>query len=317
MEIGYTLICEEHPPARLLKNAAKAEEAGFNFLAVSDHFHPWTSTQGESPFVWSVLGALSVVTQEIKVSTAVTCPTYRYHPAVVAQAAATSAKMLEGRFSFGVGSGEALNESIMGLPWPEAPERLARLKEAVHLIRELWTGENVTFRGEYYKAINARIFTLPDTLPPICVAASGDRAAELAGEIGDGFWGLEPDAKLIKTYLSSGGKKENIYGQFHVCCSESKEASRKMVHERWPNHGLKGEMNVILPTVNHFEQACEMVTEEMACENVPVSKDPQDHIEQIKKYQDAGYTHVTIHQIGTDHSYFFDLYKAEVLPEFR
>lgn len=315
-EIGYSLICEELPPEGLLKHARQAEEIGFNFLTISDHFHPWISTQGESPFVWNVLGALSQVTDEIEISTAVTCPTVRYHPAIVAQAAATSAKMLEGRFRLGVGSGEALNESIMGRVWPETSIRLEMLKEAVEVIRQLWKGKSTSYRGKYYTVENATIFTLPEKLPEILIAASGKKAAKLAGEIGDGLYGLAPDSELLQTFEQCGGKSKPKYGQFHVCVAKSEGEARRIVHERWPNGGLTGELNAVLPTPAHFEQACKMVSEEMAVDGVVCSSDPAAHIEMIQKYADAGYTHISIHQIGTDHSRFFNLYRSEVVPEF-
>jgi coenzyme F420-dependent glucose-6-phosphate dehydrogenase len=315
-KIGYSLICEEHPPDRLLQHARKAEEVGFDFLTVSDHFHPWISAQGESPFVWNILGALSQVTEEIEVGTAVTCPTVRYHPAIVAQAAATSARMLEGRFRLGLGSGEALNERIMGRVWPEASIRLEMLQEAVQIIRELWKGESTSHHGKYYDLENATIFTLPEKLPDILIAASGEKAAELAGEIGDGLWGLAPDSKLLQEFERSGGEGKPRYGQFHVCVASTEKEARQLVHERWPNGGLTGELNAILPTPAHFEQACQMVSEEMAVDGIVCSDEPSAHMEMIKKYVDAGYTHVAIHQIGIDHSRFFDLYSREVVPEF-
>ena len=317
VNIGYSLICEEHPPERLLDHARKAEKAGFQLLSVSDHFHPWISAQGESPFVWNILGALSVVTESIEVGTAVTCPTFRYHPAVVAQAAATSARMLEGRFHFGVGTGEALNESILGTAWPETAVRLEMLEEAVTLIRKLWSGDSTSHRGRYYTVQNATIFTLPETLPPIVVAADGPKAAKLAGEIGDGFWGLAPDSELLDKFERSGGKGKPKYGQFHVCVAESKERAREIVHKQWANHGLAGELNVMLPTPAHFEQACEMVSEDMAVEGIVCSDRPEEHIEMIKKYAEAGYTSISVHQIGSDHKKFFELYSKEVLPECR
>lgn len=226
-QIGYSLITEEHPPERLIKHAKRAEECGFESLTVSDHFHPWLSAQGESPFVWNILGALAVVTEKVDIGTAVTCPTFRYHPAIVAQAAATTAAMLEGRFHLGVGTGEALNESIMGEHWPNADRRLAMLEEAVAMIRELWKGESTTMHGTFYKVENATIFTLPKTLPPINVAASGKKAAELAGRIGDGFWGLEPDAELIETFEQAGGQGKPRYGHFHVCVAKTEDEARK------------------------------------------------------------------------------------------
>ena len=315
-QIGYSLICEELPPERLLDHARQAEQRGFNFLTISDHFHPWISAQGESPFVWNVLGALSQVTEEIEIGTAVTCPTFRYHPAIVAQAAATSARMLEGRFRLGLGSGEALNEKIMGRAWPEASIRLAMLKEAVQIIRELWKGESTSHYGQYYQLENATLFTLPEKLPEILIAASGEKAARLAGEIGDGLWGLAPDSELLETFEDSGGKEKPKYGQFHVCVASSEGEAREIVHRRWPNGGLAGELNAILPTPAHFEQACQMVSEDMAVKNIVCSTDPEEHIETVKKYAEAGYTHVSVHQIGTDHPRFFELYSKEVVPEF-
>lgn len=316
-EIGYSLICEELPPEPLLRHARRAEESGFDFLTISDHFHPWISTQGESPFVWNMLGALSQVTEQIEIGTAVTCPTVRYHPAIVAQAAATSAKMLEGRFKLGLGSGEALNERIMGRVWPEASIRLEMLREAVEIIRKLWKGQSTSHRGKYYTLENATIFTLPDELPEILIAASGTKAAELAGEIGDGFWGLAPDSDLLQKFEEQGGKGKPKYGQFHVCVASSEEEARRIVHERWPNGGLSGELNAILPTPAHFEQACEMVSKEMAVKNIVCSTEASSHIEMVKKYVEAGYTHVSIHQIGTDHTRFFELFEKEVVPEFK
>ncbi|MFA5505067.1 MAG: TIGR03557 family F420-dependent LLM class oxidoreductase [Vulcanimicrobiota bacterium] len=313
---GYSLICEEHPPERLLENARKAEEAGFLTISVSDHFHPWISQQGESPFVWNILGALSQVTSQVEIGTAVTCPIMRYHPAVVAQAAATSARMLEGRFHFGVGSGEALNESIVGQHWPETEVRLEMLAEAVEVIRKLWTGRKVSHRGKHYRVENATLFTLPESLPKIVVAASGKKAARLAGQIGDGFWGLAPDRELLQTFETAGGQGKPKYGQFHVCVAKTEEEARRLVHKQWPNGGLAGEINFVLPTPAHFEQACEMVTEEMATENIVCSARAEDHVKMIKKYADAGYTHVNVHQIGHHHQRFFELYQKEVLPEF-
>lgn len=315
MKVGYSLICEEHPPESLLENGRLAEKSGFNFLSVSDHFHPWLSAQGQSPFVWSVLGGLSQVTEKIEIGTAVTCPIMRYHPAIVAQAAATSARMLEGRFHLGVGTGEALNESIVGRHWPETSIRHEMLAEAVEVIRKLWSGKSTSHHGKYYTVENATIFTLPEKLPPIYVAAGGPQAARLAAEIGDGFWGLDPSSELIDTFQTNGGKDKPRYGQFHVCVADSAKQARKIVHKQWSNGGLSGELNWILPTPEHFEQAVEMVSEEMACENIVCGSDPEEHMEMIGKFAQAGYTAVSVHNIGPDQSAFFDLYSQRVLPE--
>lgn len=313
-KLGYSLITEEHPPERLIEHARQAERAGFNHLTVSDHFHPWLGTQGESPFVWNILGALAMVTEKIEISTAVTCPTRRYHPAIVAQAAATTARMLEGRFAFGVGSGEALNESIMGQHWPDADTRLEMLEEAIAMIRELWKGKSTTIHGKFYTVENATIFTLPQTLPPIHVAASGEKAATLAGRVGDGFWGLAPESKLLEVFEKAGGKGKPKYGQLHVCVARTEAQARKIAHKHWANTGLKGELMAILPTPAHFEQACEIVSEDMVAEKVICTGKAEDHISKLEEYFKAGYTHVSVHQIGQDHAPFFKLYEQEVLP---
>ena len=193
---GYFLSAEEYTPAELVEQAVLAEEAGFEALWISDHFHPWNDEQGQSPFVWSVIGAISARTA-LPVTTAVTCPTVRIHPVIVAQAAATSAVMLEGRFRLGVGSGEALNEHVMGLPWPPAEIRLEMLEEAVGLIRRLWEGDVVTHRGRYYNVDGARIYTLPDSPPPIPVSGFGPRATDLAARIGDAYVTTSPDTELL------------------------------------------------------------------------------------------------------------------------
>jgi G6PDH family F420-dependent oxidoreductase len=308
------LITEEHPPERLIKHAQQAEEAGFDHLTISDHFHPWLGAQGEAPFVWSILGALAMVTEQVEIGTAVTCPTCRYHPAIVAQAAATTARMLEGRFHLGVGSGEALNESIMGEHWPEANSRLEMLEEAVAMIRELWKGESTTIKGKFYKVERATIFTLPETLPPIYVAASGEKAARLAGQIGDGFWGLAPESKLLQTFETKGGKGKPKHGQFHVCVARTEAEARKIAHKHWTNGGLGGELSSILPTPAHFEQACQIVSEDMVAEKIVCGANAEGHLKMFKKYFDAGYDAVAVHQIGPDHKLFFELYEKEVLP---
>ena len=192
--IGYTLSSEEHRPSDLVANAAKAEEAGFDFLTISDHYHPWTGAQGHSPFVWSVLGAIAASTETVPVAVGVTCPTIRIHPAVLAHATATTALLFGDRFSWGVGTGEALNEHILGHRWPPPEVRLAMLEEAIHVVRQLWTGETVDHRGDFYEVENARLFDPPVEAPPIIVSGFGPKAIELAGRIGNGYWATSPSA---------------------------------------------------------------------------------------------------------------------------
>src|SRR5918997_696408 len=187
MKIGYFLAFEENGPRELLAQARAAERAGFQGLWISDHYHPWNDEQGESPFVWAVIGALAEATERVPVTTAVTCPTVRIHPAVIAQAAATAAVMLPGRFNLGVGSGEALNEQVLGDDWPEADVRLEMLEESIEVMRELWTGEVVNRRGTHYRVRHARVYTRPDQAPPILVSGFGPKSVDLAGRVADGY----------------------------------------------------------------------------------------------------------------------------------
>src|SRR5438067_7486426 len=205
-EIGYALSSEEHGPRELVAQARRAEEVGFSFALISDHFHPWTDRQGQSPFVWTVIGAIAQATGRLRLGTGVTCPLIRIHPAVIAQAAATSAAMMPGRFFLGVGTGENLNEHILGAKWPAPDERLEMLEEAVEVIRLLWQGGYQTHRGRHYTVEQARIYTLPEQLPEIAVAAAQPNAAELAGRIGDGFIGVAPERGLIEKFEQAGGK---------------------------------------------------------------------------------------------------------------
>ena len=273
MKIGYFLSSEEWGPREQLEQAQMAEEAGFEALWISDHYHPWNDEQGNSPFVWSVIGGLSQVTSRAKVVTAVTCPMIRIHPAIIAQATATSAAMLPGRFEFGVGSGEALNEHIFGDVWPSTNVRLEMLEEAIEVIRLLWEGGTKNHEGKHYRVENARVYTLPEELPPILVSGFGPKAARLAGRIGDGYVNVAPDAELLELFRSSGGGDKPAHGAFKVCYGEDEAECRKIAHRIWPNEALPGELPAVLPTPAHFEQAAELVTEEMVAEVIPCGPD--------------------------------------------
>ncbi len=315
-KIGYTLSSEEHSPKKLLQLAQKAEATGFDFISISDHYHPWIDAQGNSPFVWGMLGAISQVTSDILVGVGVTCPTTRIHPAIIAQAAATAATLLEGRFVFGVGTGENLNEHVLGDRWPPYDIRSAMLTEAVHIIRELWTGETISYWGEYYDVEDARIYTLPEQLPPIIVAGSGPQAIELAAEIGDGYWGLAPKRADIERFENAGGSGPK-FGQLHICYAESEEQARQTVAEVWPNTGLMGELSAELRTPTHFEQAVKPLTTEHITKDISCGPDVDAHLEQIQKFIDAGYDHVYIHQIGPDQASFFDVWERELRPALK
>jgi G6PDH family F420-dependent oxidoreductase len=315
MRIGYFLSCEEYTPAELVEQAKAAADAGFEGLWISDHFHPWNNEQGNSPFVWSVIGAISQVC-DLPVTTAVTCPTIRTHPAIIAQAAATSAEMLGGKFILGVGTGEALNEHILGDVWPSADVRLEMLEEAVALIRELWTGEVVTTEGKHYKVDHARIYNLPETPPEIYVSGFGPKATELAARIGDGFINTAPDDELLTQFKEASGGKPAHAGA-KVAFAPTREEGWEHAHRLWPNAGLPGEMAQILPTPEHFQQATQLVTEEMTRDSVVAGNDPAEHLEQVKKYADAGFDELYVANMGPHYQEMIAFYGEQIIPELR
>ncbi|MFJ3202906.1 TIGR03557 family F420-dependent LLM class oxidoreductase [Streptomyces sp. NPDC086989] len=312
-EYGYFLSCEEFTPGELLDQARRAEEAGFTRLAISDHYHPWNEAQGSSPFVWSMIGALSQATA-LPVTTLVTCPTVRLHPAVTAQAAATSSVLLGGRFVLGVGTGEALNEHIHGDHWPPFDERAAMLEEAVAVMRDLFAGRLVNHHGRHYTVDNARLYTPPAGPLPVYVSGFGPNAAELAGRIGDGFVTMTPDTDLVRAFHRSGGQGKPVIGGLKVCWNADREKAIDTVHRLWPTELLPGELAQILPTPAHFEQASELVTREMVAGSVTCGNDPDQHIQTARAYSEAGFDEVYIGQIGADQEAFFDAYRQDVLP---
>jgi G6PDH family F420-dependent oxidoreductase len=315
VKVGYFLSCEEHPPEELVRQARLAADAGFDGLWISDHYHPWNHEQGQSPFVWSVIGAVGQVC-DLPVTTAVTCPTVRIHPAVIAQAAATSARMCRGGFRLGVGSGEALNEHVTGSRWPTADVRLEMLEEAVGVIRELLSGEKVTHHGRHYTVEDARIFTLPDRPVEIPVSAFGPDAVTLAARIGDGFITAQPDAEGLASYREQGGRGPAMAGA-KACWGPDQESAQALAHRLWSNTGVPGELAQVLPSPAHFEQAAELVTPEMIGETIPCGPDVDTHIERLSRYAEAGFDELYVAQIGPDQDDFFRVYEAEVLPVLR
>src|ERR1700712_1027443 len=311
--LGYFLSCEQFGPKELVEQAKRAEAAGFDKLWISDHFHPWNDEQGQSPFVWGVIGALSEATS-LPVSTAVTCPTVRIHPAIIAQAAATAAVQLSGKFILGVGSGEALNEHILGDPWPTVDRRLGRLEEAVDLIRRLWTGEVVNWEGKHYRVDHARIYNLPETPPEIYVSGFGDKATDLAARIGDGFINTAPDDELLKRFREGSGGKPAHAGA-KVAFAPDAEEGWQHAYRLWPNAGLPGELAQILPTPEHFEQATELVTLDAIRESTVAGNDPEQHLEQVRSYADAGFDELYIADMGPHFEEMIAFYGKQVLPQ--
>jgi coenzyme F420-dependent glucose-6-phosphate dehydrogenase len=314
VQLGYTLSSEEHPPNDLVRNARAAEEAGFEFATISDHFHPWVEAQGQSPFVWSVIGGIAQTTERITLGTGVTCPTMRIHPAIVAHAAATSQVMMQGRFFLGVGSGEELNEHVTGARWPGPQARLEMLEEAIEILRRLWEGGYQSHYGKHYTVERARIFTLPDEPPPIAVAASGAKAAQLAARLGDALVGVAPDEEVVREFERAGGEDKPRYGQVHVCYDDDEARARKTAHETWPNAAMGGALGQELATTSHYGAVARLVREEDVAESVVCGPDPDRHLEQIRDYEQAGFTHVFVHQIGREQEAFLRFYADEILP---
>jgi coenzyme F420-dependent glucose-6-phosphate dehydrogenase len=312
MELGYALSSEEHAPADLVRNARAAEEAGFEFGLISDHIHPWIDAQGHSPFVWSVIGAIAQATERFRIGTGVTCPMIRIHPAIIAHAAAACACLMPGRFFLGVGTGENLNEHVLGAKWPAPEERLEMLEEAVEVIRLLWEGGYQTHRGEHYTVENLRIFDLPDEPIELAVAAMQPQAAEIAGRIGDALINVAPKEEILDRFDEGGGKGKPRYGQLTVCHAASEDEAKKIAFERWPNALVEGAASQELPLPEHFEQLVQGRNGDELEDALVLGNDPDEYVEEIRKYGDAGYTHVYIHQIGPDQDAFLEFARDEL-----
>jgi len=316
LRIGYSLSSEEHSPNDLIAHAKLAEEAGFEFLGISDHFHPWIDRQGHSPFVWSVLGALAHETT-LDAMTGVTCPIGRIHPVILAQATATVAAMMPGRFSFGVGTGEALNEHITGDVWPEYELRAEMLEEAIELIRELWKGEQLSHYGEHFTVVNARIFDTPPEAVPVVYAASGPKAAEAAGRLGDAMVVTSADTKLVQTFRDAGGRGKPVYGQVTVSWAKDEATAKRVLRDIWPTGAIEGAASQELPLPLHFEQLTKKVSEDELAEHTPCGPDIDRHLAKLQEFIDAGVDHVYVHQVGPDQQGFIEAYAKDVLPRLR
>jgi len=309
---GYFLSSEEHGPGALLHQAQLAEAAGFSSVLISDHFHPWLDQQGESPFVWSVIGAIGATTA-LEVTTGVTCPTIRTHPAVIAQAAATSSLLLDGRFRLGVGSGEALNEHVTGARWPSPDERLDMLEEAIEVMRALWVGELVSHHGRHYDVDRARIYSAAEEEIPVIVSAFGPKAADVAARVGDGFMTTSPDEEVMSAWREKGGKGPTV-AAVKVCWDTDEEAAVERAHTLWRNSAVPGTLAQELPLPAMFDQASQLVTKDMAKEQFACGPDPQRHVEALRPYVEAGFDELFVNQIGDDQQGFFDFFRREVEP---
>ena len=298
----------------MVEVACLAEDAGFDFISVSDHYHPWVSAQGHSPFLWSVLGAISAATTSLEVGVGVTCPIMRIHPAILAQAVATTDLLLDGRLVWGVGTGEALNEHILGDRWPPHPIRAAMLEEAIAVIRRLWAEESVTHYGEHYTVEDARILDKPSSgSVPIVVSAFGENAAELAASIGDGLWVTGAAADQVEAFRRAGGEGP-VYSQITLCWGQDREKAVETAHELWSFSSLPGQLGQDLPTIQHFEQAVRSISPEDVSQKTPCGPDPEPVLELAHQAIEAGVDHLYFHQIGDDQEGFVEFWSGEIQP---
>jgi G6PDH family F420-dependent oxidoreductase len=298
-----------------VEQAVRAEAAGFRTAMISDHFQPWTRTQGHAPFVWTVVGAIAQATRHLEVGTGVSAPVLRVSPLVLAHASATAAALAPGRIFVSMGTGERLNEQVTGRRWPPIAERRAMVEEAIGVIRRLWDGETLTHRGEHVQVEAAHLWTRPDVPPPLLVAASGRQGAELAGRLGDGLVGVTPDATIVQVFEGSGGRGKRRHGQVHVCWAADEATARRTALEWWPNAALAPPLLTELARPRDFEAAAEGVTEDQVARQVVCGPDPEAHLRAIGRFVGAGYDHVYVHQVGPDQEGFFRFYEQVIVPE--
>jgi G6PDH family F420-dependent oxidoreductase len=318
MKIGYTMMCEQSGPKELVRDLILAEEAGFDYSVISDHYFPWLDEQGHSPYAWSVLGAAAQASSTIPLMTYVTCPTRRYHPAIVAQKAATIQLLSDGRFTLGLGAGENLNEHVVGGGWPGVDVRHEMMVEAVEIIRALLAGGYVRHRGRHFDVESAKLWDLPEQPPPIGIAVSGPRSCAIAGEMADVIIAVEPEAELLDAFAEAGGAGKPSYGQVPVSYDTDEKAARRRAHEqfRWFAGGWK--VNAELPGTAGFAAASATVTEADVAEQIPCGSDVDRHLKAIRDFSDAGFTHLALVQVGGGHQAEFISWAAEeLLPRAR
>ncbi|PRY64678.1 G6PDH family F420-dependent oxidoreductase [Glaciihabitans tibetensis] len=316
MRLGYKLAAEGFGPQELVRQAVAAEEAGFDFVEISDHFHPWLDAQGHSPFAWGVLGAIAAKTERIGIATGVTCPSIRYHPAIIAQAAATMGLLSDGRFTLGLGSGERLNEHVVGNGFPSVAKRHEMLRESIEIIRLLWSGGYQSYDGKHLQLEDARVFDLPDILPTIAVAVSGPASIALAAELGDGIFSTEPKSSLVTGFRDAGGTGP-LYAEVPLAWATNEQAAvdAAMETSRWAVTGWK--VMSELPNPVNFEAASATVREDDIREQFACGPDAALHVAAARKYVDAGFDHLVMQNAGPDPDGFMDFFASELAPALR
>ena len=302
---GYTLMTEQSGPKDLVRYAVSAERAGFDFEVSSDHYFPWLASQGHAPYAWSVLGAVAQATEHVELFTYVTCPTMRYHPAVVAQKAATLQILADGRFTLGVGSGENLNEHVVGGRWPTVSRRQHMLKEAIQIIRELFTGELVDWKGEYFEVDSARIWDVPETPVAIATAVSGDRSIDVFAPLADHLIAVEPNKGLVDAWHAARRATGlpgdvRVIGQIPICWDHDRDAAVRRAHEQFRWFGGGWSVNADLPTTAAFDAATQFVRPEDVAGSIPCGPDLDPIVEAVREYWEAGFTDIALVQIGDD-----------------
>lgn len=318
VKFGYKLMSEEHGPKGLIENAVRAEAAGFDFVSISDHYHPWVEAQGHSPFAWSVLGGIAHATNTVAITTGLTCPIIRYHPAIIAQAAATVALISDNRFTLAVGAGERLNEHVTGVVWPSVPERHAMLGEAIDIFRLLWAGKVVSHRSPHYRIDHARLYDLPARTIPIVVGVSGPASITLAAEKAvDGIMATEPKKELTTSFRAPGRPGAPCYSEAALAYAADEKAASKMAKERFAFSALGWAANTELPHTKAFAAATELIREDDLAKTIGIGPDLEKHVVAVKPYIEAGFDHIALVGIGPDQAGFIDFFEKKLGPALR
>jgi len=317
VKFGYKLMTEEHGPAARVANAVRAEEAGFDFVSISDRFHPWLESHGHAPFARSVLGAIALATSRIGFTTGLTCPIIRYHPTIVAQAAATIAVMSEGCFTLAVGAGERLNEHVTGARWPSVPERHAMLGEAIDIFRLLWSGRARSHKGDSFVVDHARLYDLPAKPIPVIVGVSGPHSVALAAEKADGILAIEPKRDLVTGFRVQSAGKGPCYSEVTLAWAKTEAEGRKLAHDRFRFSALGWAVNSALPTVEGIEAATKFVTPDDLADTIPAGPDVEPHLEAITKHRHAGFDRIVLLGVGPDQAGLIEFVQSALLPRLR
>ncbi|MEV1294283.1 TIGR03557 family F420-dependent LLM class oxidoreductase [Pseudonocardia sp. NPDC049635] len=316
MQIGYKLFAEAFSPQEMVRQAVRAEEAGFDFVEISDHYHPWLESHGHSGFAWSILAAIAARTERIHLATGVTCPMIRYHPAIVAQAAATTALLSDRRFTLGVGSGERLSEHVTGAEWPVTRVRHEMLREALEIIRLLWSGGYRSYRGKHLSIEDAQVFDLPDPLPEIAVAAGGPNAARIAAELGDALFVTEPRTDLVSAYAAAGGTGAR-YAEVPLAWAPTEDEALAAAHEKFRFGPTGWKVQAELPNVRNVEAATRFVRIDDMAEVFGAGPDVERHLAVAQQFVDAGYDRLALINAGPDPDGFFGFFDKELAERVR